>query len=156
MTVTAKIWFVSDFNGKYSSRKLAKVDQNCKDVSEGGDTRCDLSLTYEYSEIIPESVRDSWDEDTPKNRAQATVDKSLDYMNDALANSEIPMRYVQWGSVQDIGKTEAQIGSGYSGPGTLVNDLRESDDVFKRYNTINVKKFKLIRLSLNINVFSSS
>ena len=52
------------------------------------------------------------DEDTPHNRAQAVVNKNLDYMNYALANSEIPIRYVQWGSVQDIGQTEAQIGSG--------------------------------------------
>ena len=32
-------------------------------------------------------------------------------MNWALANSEIPMRFVQWGSVQDIGQTDDQIGS---------------------------------------------
>ena len=52
-------------------------------------------------------------------------------MNEALANSEIPIRYVQWGSVQDIGQTEAQIGSGYTGPGGA-GATRETTDVYDR------------------------
>ena len=45
-------------------------------------------------------------------------------MNWALANSEIPMRFVQWGSVQDIGQTDDQIGSG--------GGKRSTNDVFDR------------------------
>ena len=49
-------------------------------------------------------------------------------MNWALANSEIPMRFVQWGTVQDIGQTDAKIGSG--------GGTRSPDDVFDRYKII--------------------
>ena len=82
-------------------------------------------------ETIPEEIRNSWDKDTPHNRAQAVVNSNLDYMNHALANSEIPIRYVQWGSVQDIGRTEAQIGSGYTGPGGP-GATRTTEDVYER------------------------
>ena len=80
VTVTAKVWYVSDYAGKY----------------------------------IPKATIQSWGtgNDTPKHKAQAVVKENLDYFNWALANSEIPMRFVQWGSVQDIGQTEAQITSG--------------------------------------------
>ena len=53
---------------------------------------------------------DSWDEDTPLKRVEATVKADLEYLNGALENSEIPIRYVTWGSVQDIERTDAQIG----------------------------------------------
>ena len=59
------------------------------------------------------------------------VSANLDYMNAALANSEIPIRYVQWGTVQDIGQTEAQIGSGYTGPGGA-GATRSTTDVYAR------------------------
>ena len=86
-------------------------------------------------ETIPADIRNSWaDGDTPHNRAQAVVDANLDYMNWALARSEIPIRYVQWGKVQDIGKTDAEIGSGYRGVGRPFN-LRNSSEVFSRYDT---------------------
>ena len=75
MTVTAKVWFVSDFTGG----------------------------------SFPDSVLATLDEDTPQNRATAVAQNNLDYMNFALANSEIPMRYLVWGDVQDIGKTEAEM-----------------------------------------------
>ena len=72
----------------------------------------------EHIEMIPEEVRNSWrDGDTPHNRAQAVVNVNLDYMNSALQKSQIPIRFIQWGSVQDIGKTEKEIGSGYTVPG---------------------------------------
>ena len=91
VTVTAKIWYVSDFD-------------------------C----------YVPPAIKNSWGEggDTPKNRAEAVVRDNLDYMNWALANSEIPMRFVQWGSVQDIGQTDAQIGSG--------GGKRSPEEVFNR------------------------
>ena len=76
VTVTAKVWYVSDFTGG----------------------------------SFPQSVIDSFGEDdTPQKRAEAVVKNNLDYMNFALANSEIPMRYIVWGDVQDIGKTEAEM-----------------------------------------------
>ena len=81
-----------------------------------------------YVELIPKVVRNTWDEDTPHNRAQAVVNANLDYMNEALANSGIPIRYVQWGTVQDIGKTEQEIGSGFQAPGA--GATRSSSDVF--------------------------
>ena len=81
--------------------------------------------------MFSEAKRKAWGGDSPKIRAQAVVDKNLDYMNMALANSEIPIRYVQWGSVQDIGKTEEQIGSGYIGPGGPAA-TRSAEDVFER------------------------
>jgi hypothetical protein len=79
-----------------------------------------------------EDIISSWSEDTPDNRAQAVVKANLDYMNWALANSEIPIRYVQWGSVQDIGKTDAEIGSGCQIPGFRCA-TRTADEVKERY-----------------------
>ena len=115
--MTAKIWYVSDFHGKYTQATYEKVDANCED-NPSADDWCDRIITSEnLIEQTPQEIIDSWDEDTPHNRAQAVVNSNLDYMNYALANSEIPIRYVQWGSVQDIGKTEKEIGSGYTGPG---------------------------------------
>ena len=73
-TITAKIWFVSDFDGQ-----------------------------------VPQSVIDTWDENTALNRATATVYSDLDYLNFALANSDLPIRYVVWGDIQDIGQTDAEI-----------------------------------------------
>ena len=82
-------------------------------------------------ETIPENIRNSWpDGDTAHNRAQAVVNANLDYMNYALASSEIPIRYIQWGSVQDIGKSEKDIGSGFIAPGP--GATRSSSDVFDR------------------------
>ena len=53
---------------------------------------------------------DTWDEDTPLKRVEVTVKANLDYLNVALANSEIPIRYTTWGSFQDIGRTDEEIG----------------------------------------------
>ena len=142
--MTAKIWYVSDFHGKYTRPTYQKIDENCQD-NPNADEWCDRIITsHEQIEQIPAEIRNSWDEDTPKNRAQAVVTRNLDYMNEALANSEIPMRYVQWGSVQDIGQTEAQIGSGYTGPGGP-GATRGTSDVFDRYflMCINIKIFKI-------------
>ena len=131
VTVTAKIWYVSDFHGKYTSATYEKVDENCVDNPTTSEW-CDRVITsHVQTETIPDDIRNSWDEDTPHNRAQAVVSANLDYMNEALANSEIPIRYVQWGSVQDIGQTEAQIGSGYTGPGGP-GATRETYDVYDR------------------------
>ena len=104
-----------------------KTDESCVDNPP---TYCERTITgFELYETIPEDVRNSWtDGDTPHNRAQATVTANLDYMNWALANSEIPIRYVQWGSVQDIGKTEQEIGSGFTVPG--LGATRSSSDIF--------------------------
>ena len=108
------------------------MDESCQD-NPNADEWCERIITsHELIEQTPEEIRNSWDEDTPHNRAQAVVDRNLDYMNEALANSEIPIRYVQWGSVQDIGQTEAQIGSGYTGPGGP-GATRTTSDVFERY-----------------------
>ena len=85
VTVTAKLWYVSDFNGS-----------------------------------VPKHIRNTWTEDTPLKRVQAVVKANLDYLNAALANSKIPIRYVAWGSFQDIGKTDAEIAKN-----------KPSNDVFK-------------------------
>ena len=74
-TVTAKIWYVSDFDGQ-----------------------------------VPQSVIDTWDENTALNRVTATVYSNLDYLNFALGNSDLPIRYVVWGDIQDIGRTDEEIG----------------------------------------------
>ena len=82
-------------------------------------------------ETFSQDTIDSWEDgDTPHNRAQSTVDANLDYMNYALANSDIPIRYIQWGSVQDIGKTENEIGSGFTVPGP--GATRATADVYDR------------------------
>ena len=128
VTVTAKIWHVSDFHGKYTQSTYAKVDESCVDNPP---EYCERTISgVELFETIPEDVRNSWSADTPHNRAQAVVDANLDYMNWALANSDIPIRYVQWGSVQDIGKTEGEIGSGFTAPGP--GATRSSSDVYSR------------------------
>ena len=116
-TVTAKIWYVSDFHGKYTNiKRYDKVDGNCVDSKNNICER--VIAEVEHIEMIPEEVRNSWrDGDTPHNRAQAVVNVNLDYMNSALQKSQIPIRFIQWGSVQDIGKTEKEIGSGYTVPG---------------------------------------
>jgi hypothetical protein len=127
VTVTAKIWYVSDFHGKYTSATYDKVDENCVDNPPEYCER--VIASHNQYETIPEDIINSWDEDTPHNRAQAVADVNLDYMNYALANSDIPIRYAQWGSVQDIGKTENDIGSGYTGPGGA-GATRSSGDVY--------------------------
>ena len=132
VTVTAKIWYVSDFHGKYTDPTYEKVENSCVDNPP---EYCDRYIaSVEQYETIPEDIRNTWDEDTPHNRAQAVVNSNLDYMNYALANSEIPIRYVQWGSVQDIGKTEAEIGSGWTTEGTTdaggAGATRSSSQVF--------------------------
>ena len=73
--MTAKIWYVSDFDGQ-----------------------------------VPQSVIETWDENNVLNRVTATVNANLDYLNFALANSDIPIRYVIWGDIQDIGRTDEEIG----------------------------------------------
>ena len=59
---------------------------------------------------VPQNVVDTWDEDTALNRVKATVDANLDYLNFALANSDLPIRFVVWGDIQDIGATDEEIG----------------------------------------------
>ena len=97
MTVTAKIWYVSDFAGSDSD-------------------------TFK----IPQSVIDTWEEDTPLKRLEVTVQANLDYMNTALANSEIPIKYVTWGSFQDIGSTDAEIGQ------------RDYHEIFDEYGLLSI------------------
>ena len=72
VTITAKIWFVSDFNGSHYFNR-------------------------------------PWNEKTPFERAQAVVENNVNYLNVALGNSMIPIRFKVWGSVQDIKKTDEQI-----------------------------------------------
>ena len=64
----------------------------------------------DFNGQIPQNVIDKWDEDSALNRANATVNANLDYLNFALANSDLPIRYVVWGEIQDIGLTDAEIG----------------------------------------------
>ena len=132
VTVTAKIWYVSDYLGKYrETLGYQKVNENCVD-DEDADEWCNRIITKAKDyEMFSEAKRNAWGGDSPNIRAQAVIDKNLDYMNMALANSEIPIRYVQWGSIQDIGKTEEQIGSGYIGPGGPAA-TRSAEDVFER------------------------
>ena len=56
---------------------------------------------------------------SPLEKAEYALKKNLDYLNVALGNSEIPIRFMAWGSLQNIGKTDAEMG------GT-------SDEVFKK------------------------
>ena len=72
VTITAKVWFVSDFNG-----------------------------TNYFSP--------SWNNKTAFERAQAVIENNMNYLNMALGNSMIPIRFQVWGYVQDIGKTDEQI-----------------------------------------------
>ena len=133
VTITAKIWYVSDFHGKNTQITSDKVDPDCVDNPPD---QCERKMTgYEERETIPEEVRNSWDKDTPHNRAQAAVNANLDYMNWAYANSKIPIRYIQWGSVQDIGQTEAQLGSGFTAPTSSARGklaTRSTQDVYDR------------------------
>ena len=64
----------------------------------------------DFNGSVPQNVVDEWDEDSALNRAKATVNANLDYLNFVLANSELPIRYVVWGDIQDIGLTDAEIG----------------------------------------------
>ena len=108
------------------------MDGNCID-DYSTKTLCKRKLVnHTLIEQIPENIRNRWDEDTPYNRAQTVVNDNLDYMNWALSNSEIPIRYVQWGKIQDIGETGKIIGSGYKGSGGT-GATRSSEDVIKRY-----------------------
>ena len=59
---------------------------------------------------VPQNVVDTWEEDTALNRVKATVDANLDYLNSALANSDLPIRLAVWGDIQDIGATDEEIG----------------------------------------------
>ena len=59
---------------------------------------------------VPQNIVDTWEEDTPLNRVKATVDANLDYVNSALANSDLPIRIAVWGDIQDIGATDEEIG----------------------------------------------
>ena len=110
--VTAKFWFVSDFHGN-----------NYIQYYGGGG---------KWNDSIPEKIKNSWNQDNPFNRAQSVVDKYVKYMNLALVNSRIPIRYMQWGSVQDIGQTEVEIGSGCKDPAPLCDKLRTSNEIFDK------------------------
>ena len=113
---------------KYTEIKKELVNPDCVDNPT---SYCERNITgYELYETVPEEIRNSWDEDTPHNRAQAVVNANIDYMNWSLSNRDIPIRYIQWGSVQDIGQTEAQIGSGFTVPGP--GATRSSKDVYDR------------------------
>ena len=127
-TITAKIWYVSDFHAKLTRTMSEQVDPDCVDNPTG---HCERYKTgFELQETIPEDVINSWKEDTPHNRAQAVVNANIDYLNWAFANSDIPIRYIQWGSLQDIGHTDAQIGSGFTIPG--IGATRSSHNVSDR------------------------
>ena len=54
-TVTAKIWYVSDFHGKYTKKTWNRKDRTITEI--------------EQFETIPKDIRNSWAEDTPHNRA---------------------------------------------------------------------------------------
>ena len=73
--ITAKVWFVSDFNATIYSKITGKV----------------------VSKI------------SPQQRAEAVVENNIDYLNEALGNSHIPIRVRTWGSIQDIGLTNSEI-----------------------------------------------
>ena len=94
--ITAKFWYVSDFHG----------NNYIQYFSGGG----------RWNDTIPEKIKKSWKKDTSYKRAQSIAKKYVRYMNLALKNSKIPIRYMQWGSVQDIDKTEQEIGTGCQYP----------------------------------------
>ena len=45
----------------------------------------------------------------PQQRAEVVLENNIDYLNVALANSQIPIRVRAWGSVQDIGLKNSDI-----------------------------------------------
>ena len=82
VTVTVKVWYVSDFDAKSRKVDYVKVDKNCVDCRDckGGCSSCTPwcertsnvnSLTLK--DTIPQNMISSWDNDTPLNRAQAVI-----------------------------------------------------------------------------------
>ena len=116
VSITAKFWYVSDFHGNNYIQYL----------SGGG----------RWNDTIPETIKKCWKKDTPHNRAQIIAKKYVRYMNLALRNSKIPIRYMQWGSVQDIGNTEQEIGTGCHHPAPVCDQkkikLRTTEEILDK------------------------
>ena len=114
--ITAKFWYVSDFHG----------NNYIQYFSGGG----------RWNDTIPEKIKKSWKKDTPHNRAQSIAKKYVRYMNLALKNSKIPIRYMQWGSVQDIDQTEQEIGTGCKHPAPVCDQkkikLRTTEEILDK------------------------
>ena len=116
VSITAKFWYVSDFHG----------NNYIQYFSGGG----------RWNDTIPETIKKSWKKDTPHNRAQSIANKYVRYMNLALENSKIPIRYMQWGSVQDIGNTEQETGTGCHHPAPVCDQkkikLRTTEEILDK------------------------
>ena len=114
--ITAKFWYVSDFHG----------NNYIQYFSGGG----------RWNDTIPQTIKKSWKKDTPHNRAQSIANKYVRYMNLALENSKIPIRYMQWGSVQDIGNTEQETGTGCHHPAPVCDQkkikLRTTEEILDK------------------------
>ena len=114
--ITAKFWYVSDFHG----------NNYIQYFSGGG----------RWNDTIPEKTKRSWKKDTPHNRAQSIANKYVRYMNLALKNSKIPIRYMQWGSVQNIDNTEQEIGTGCQHPAPVCDQkkikLRTTEEILDK------------------------
>ena len=114
--ITAKFWYVSDFHG----------NNYIQYFSGGG----------RWNDTIPEKIKKSWKKDTSYKRAQSIAKKYVRYMNLALKNSKIPIRYMQWGSVQDIGNTEQEIGTGCHHPAPVCDQkkikLRTTEEILDK------------------------
>ena len=63
----------------------------------------------DFNGSVADWIIKSWDKDTPLKRAETVIENNINYLNVALGNSMIPIRFQIWGSVQDIGKTDEQI-----------------------------------------------
>ena len=75
----------------------------------------------DFNASIPRLANQVGKQISPQKRAETVLENNIDYLNVALGNSLIPIRFISWGSVQDIGLTDSQIS------GT-------SDAVFERYS----------------------
>ena len=56
VTVTAKIWYVSDFHGKYTQATYEKVDANCEDKSIPGVTNLEEITEEQHQKRLEERM----------------------------------------------------------------------------------------------------
>ena len=63
----------------------------------------------DFNASLPSSVTKHGHLINPQKRTETVLEENINYLNVALGNSRIPIRFRAWGSVQDIGLKDAQI-----------------------------------------------
>ena len=63
----------------------------------------------DFNASIPRHANQVGKQISPQIRAETVLENHIDYLNIALGNSRIPIRFISWGSVQDIGLKDSQI-----------------------------------------------